>query len=79
MVTEKQILDMYVHLRKTNSSIPDEALDFMKETCLAKLNENTEIFVCTDFNLILNDMKMRQKKITQLPTAEIFTIQISKR
>lgn len=39
MVTEKDIIDMYVHLRRTNMSIPDEALDFMKETCLEKLDK----------------------------------------
>lgn len=37
MVTKQHIMDMYVHLRKTNSSIPDEALEFMKDVCLEKL------------------------------------------
>ena len=37
MVTEKDINDMYIHLRKTNCSIPDEALDFMRTVCMDKL------------------------------------------
>lgn len=39
MVTEQQIYDMYAHLRATNSSIPDEALEFMKSVCLENLDK----------------------------------------
>ncbi len=37
MVTEKDIRDAYVHLRKTNQSIPDEVLDFIRDAALEKL------------------------------------------
>lgn len=37
MITEKDINDMYLHLRKTNQDIPDEALEFMKIACMDKL------------------------------------------
>ena len=79
MITPKNILDMYVHLRTTNNSIPDEVLDFMKETCLARLSEDTKTYVCTDFELEFNNMCLETKKISQEPTAEIFTIQVSRR
>lgn len=37
MITRKDIIDAYVHLRKTNCSISDEALDFIKLASLEKL------------------------------------------
>lgn len=41
MTTEKDIQDMYLHLRSTNQSIPDEALEFMKQTCLEALKSHS--------------------------------------
>jgi hypothetical protein len=46
MVTEKDIRDMYIHLRKTNNTISDEALNFMKHTCLKALEVNTKDKSC---------------------------------
>jgi len=43
MVTEKNIIDAYLHLRETNNSIPDETLNFIKDTCLEKLKEKETI------------------------------------
>ena len=40
MITEQDIRDMYLHLRKTNTNIPDEALGFMKDVCMQKIKEN---------------------------------------
>lgn len=42
MTTKKDIMDAYIHLRKTNSSIPDEALEFIKNVALEKLEETQE-------------------------------------
>ena len=39
MITEQSIREAYVHLRTTNTSIPDETLDFMLEASLEKLKE----------------------------------------
>ena len=39
MVTEKQIIDAYLFLRKKNHSLPDEVLEFMKKAALQKLKE----------------------------------------
>lgn len=38
MITKKDIIDAYVFLRKNNQSIPDEVLDFIKDTCIEKLD-----------------------------------------
>jgi len=37
MVSKNEILEAYVHLRKTNQSISDETLDFMKKASLVTL------------------------------------------
>jgi hypothetical protein len=37
MVNKKEINEAYIHLRKTNQSISDETLDFMKNVSLAVL------------------------------------------
>ena len=37
MTTKEDIMKAYAHLRKTNQSIPDEALDFMRNVSLALL------------------------------------------
>ena len=37
-ILRKGILDAWVHLRKTNSDIPSEVLDWIKETCYAELD-----------------------------------------
>jgi hypothetical protein len=79
MVTNKDIFDMYAHLRKTNTSIPDEVLDFMKDVCLKELSGEKEIYVCTDFELSYNDMRMRNKNIERKPNGSIFIIEISSR
>ena len=41
MTTKQHIIDMYLHLRSTNQSIPDEALEFMKRTCMEALDRET--------------------------------------
>lgn len=52
MITKKDIIDAYVFLRKNNQSIPDEVLDFIKDTCIEKLdlmerqNDYDEIVPC---------------------------------
>jgi len=52
MITKKDIIDAYVFLRKNNQSIPDEVLDFIKDTCIEKLdfmekqNDYEEIVPC---------------------------------
>ena len=79
MITNQNILDMYVYLRKTNSSISDEALDFMKNTCLSALAEKSETIICTDFTIECNDIKGRLQKRIQPPIGSIFTIQITDR
>lgn len=35
----KGILDAYVHLRKTNTDIPSEVLDWIKDTCVNKVEQ----------------------------------------
>ncbi len=42
MTTEKDIRDMYTHLRETNQTIPSECLDFMLHTCLKALEDTKE-------------------------------------
>lgn len=39
MITEKLITDAWVHLRSTNNSIPDEVLDFIKDSSIAALTK----------------------------------------
>lgn len=39
MITEQHIIDAYLHLRETNTTLPDEVLDFMKRASLEKLRE----------------------------------------
>jgi exosome complex RNA-binding protein Csl4 len=52
MITKKDIIDTYVFLRKNNHSIPDEVLDFIKDTCIEKIdliekeNDYGEIVPC---------------------------------
>lgn len=41
MITKKEIMDAYVFLRTKNNSIPDEVLDFIKDTALEKLKNQT--------------------------------------
>jgi len=79
MITAQDILDIYIHMRETNTNISDEALDFMKNTCLAKLSNSAQTYVCTDFEISLNDMKMRKKNIKQPPNGSIFLITIEDR
>jgi len=33
------VIEMYAELRKHNQTIPDHSLEFMKHTCLAKIDE----------------------------------------
>lgn len=77
MINKKDIIKAYVQLRKTN--ISPETLEFIRETCLAKLSEKSEVHVCTDFTLKFSDMRFREEKIIQRPTGDIFTIQITSR
>lgn len=79
MTTKDDVIEMYTHLRKTNCSIPDEALEFMKNVCLSKLDNKTEVYVCTDFELTICDMKMRNQKVKQPPNGDIYQIEISSR
>lgn len=44
MVTEKEILDMYIFLRKENQSIPDHVLEFMKHTCIKAIEAEEKSF-----------------------------------
>lgn len=39
-MNKKQIIDAYCELRKTNQSIPDDVLDFMKKSALEKLERD---------------------------------------
>ncbi|HJY22701.1 MAG TPA: hypothetical protein VJ279_07440 [Hanamia sp.] len=43
MITEKLIIDAYVFLRRTNNSIPDEVLDFIKESSLSALRKQNAL------------------------------------
>jgi hypothetical protein len=79
MITTQDVMDMYVHLRKTNMSIPDEALGFMKDTCLSALSDKSEQIICTDFKLEATDMKGRTQKRDQPPIGAIFTVTITDR
>ena len=36
-ILRKGIIDAYVHLRKTNSDIPSDVLDWIKDTCLDRV------------------------------------------
>ena len=77
MITEQNILDMYTHLRTTNTSIPNEVIDFMKKTCLETVNKDTETYVGIDFDLKVNDTQFK-KRITQRMNGHTYKIQISK-
>lgn len=45
MITEKEIIEAWVFLRKNNSSIPDEVLDFMKHHSLKALHRKNELIL----------------------------------
>jgi len=79
VVVTQDILDMYVHLRKTNFGISDEAIEFMKDCCLDNLSDKKESIICTDFTLVATDIKGRKKKVLQPPNGNIFTVFISDR
>ena len=36
-ILKKGTIDAWVHLRKTNSDIPSEVLDWIKDTCLNEI------------------------------------------
>jgi hypothetical protein len=38
----KEIMDAYIWIRKNNSTIPDEVLDFMKDAAIEKLDSKTK-------------------------------------
>lgn len=40
MVTEKQIIEAWAFLRTENMSLPDEVIDFIKDSSLAILKKN---------------------------------------
>lgn len=68
MVTKNDIIDAYVHLRKTNCSISDEALDFIKLASLEKLaiiNEK-EKDAQVDASVKLLENKFGKKSIQEL-------------
>jgi len=79
MIKKTDILDIYTYLKTAKTDIPDNVIEFMKETCLSELEKEAEVYVCTDFNLSLTDMKMRKKKIIQSPNGEIYTVKITRR
>jgi len=66
----KEIVDAWVHLRKTNQTISDEAIDFMKQTSLDKLktcdmlsvDEDNDLFLCGNCNYIININKDKDEK-----------------
>lgn len=59
MITKDDIINAYVHLRKTNCSISDEALDFIKNSALEKLKEISEK------EGMDNDVKYLNERFTQ--------------
>lgn len=59
MITKDDIVNAYVHLRKTNFSISDEALDFIKNSALEKLKEISEK------EGMDNDVKYLNERFTQ--------------
>ncbi len=59
MITRDDIINAYVHLRKTNCSISDEALDFIKNSALEKLKEISEK------EGLDNDVKYLNERFTQ--------------
>jgi len=59
MITKDDIINAYVHLRKTNFSISDEALDFIKNSALEKLKEMNEK------EGLDNDVKYLNERFTQ--------------
>lgn len=38
-MTVKDIIDAYLEIRKTNNTIPDDVLDFMKDCAVKELKE----------------------------------------
>lgn len=42
-MTRKDIIDAWARIRKIDSTIPDEVLDFMKKASLEKLEENNKV------------------------------------
>ena len=56
MITKDAIIEAYLFLRKSNHSIPDEVLDFIKDTSLYKLKE-IERYSCVGckYHNTLND------------------------
>jgi len=65
MVTQEHIREMYAHLVKTNSSIPDEALDFMLNSCTQLLDTKTETYDLVSFKVSGNTLKGRAVVIEQ--------------
>jgi hypothetical protein len=42
-MTEKDIIDAYIKIRKIDNTIPDDVLDFMKDSAINKLNKSNSI------------------------------------
>lgn len=38
-MTKQDIMDAWVHLRKNDSTIPDDVLNFLRDSAISKLNE----------------------------------------
>ena len=65
MITEKLIIDAYVFLRRTNNSIPDEVLDFIKDSSIAALtqqvNDNKLLAIALIQAVLTNDWEIMLK------------------
>lgn len=83
MITQKDISDMYIHLRKTNQSIPTEALDFMKQACEEKLdalNKGT-IIDAAIINVDIDTLKLitisNQSKLNNIKKGQRYKITLT--
>lgn len=76
MISEEQIRKAYAHLRTTDSSLPDEVIDFMRDCALAKINKATDIYDCREFQISLIGIDGRERKIEQPANGSAFNIQI---
>jgi len=44
MINKKSIIDAYTTIRKENNSIHDEVLDFMSQSAITEINQDSEAF-----------------------------------
>ena len=64
-MTEKLIIEAYCRIRTIDNSIPDDVLDFMKESALEKLRKHAVIKSVCDQCRFENECRFKAENVEQ--------------